>query len=586
MKIITIHPGHNANVGYFEDGACKLILHEEKFNNIKSCVGFPTEALAYLAKKINFSEVDSFVIASDTLLFFDVAKKYFNIYETYRTGSFLKRIIEFIQYKAILRPFVEMVRTGLIKYYFSPKAIREAKEWLHSSFAIPTQKIRSLDHHLAHCLTPIYFFGLQKLRQPILTMSLDGTGDFACAKIFIFDPKTRQVKILSNNYYDASPGLLYARVTKFLGMKGNEHEYKVMGLAAYNTDKKYFQHIYNKLAKIIWLDRKTLTFKSKFNTYVAHHFMQENLRFERFDNVAAAVQRLTEDLVISWIKETIKKTGISTVAFSGGVFMNVKMNQKIVKLPEIKKAYFQPSCGDDSLVIGAAAKQFMDENLDLQPIKTMYLGHEYDNIQVEKFLRQNKYFQKYKIKFVRNIEQEVAKLLAKFNIVARFKGRGEWGARSLCHRAILGNASDLKTFYQVNDAIKMRDFWMPFAPSILDTWAPKYIENWSLYKRKALESTKYMIITFDSTPLAQNHLRAAMHQKDKTLRPQIVAKSDNPDLYQLLKYYEKFSGMGGLLNTSLNLHGYPLVGTLEQAMFTFENSGLKIMAIENYLIHK
>jgi carbamoyltransferase len=132
----------------------------------------------------------------------------------------------------------------------------------------------------------------------------------------------------------------------------------------------------------------------------------------------------------------------------------------------------------------------------------------------------------------------------------------------------------------------MRDFWMPFAPTILDDWASKYIKDWDMIKDKAFDSTKYMIMTFDSTVVAQEHLRAAMHQKDKTLRPQIVSKEDSPLLYKLLKYYEELTGMGGCLNTSLNIHGYPLVGTLEQAIFTFENSGLEYLTLENFLLHK
>ena len=105
-------------------------------------------------------------------------------------------------------------------------------------------------------------------------------------------------------------------------------------------------------------------------------------------------------------------------------------------------------------------------------------------------------------------------------------------------------------------------------------------------KEKASKSFKYMIVTCDSTKLAQKHLKAAIHQKDKTLRPQIISKQDNVEVYNLLKHYENLTGMGGILNTSLNLHGYPLVGTLEQAMFTFGNSGLKYLALENFLLTK
>ena len=113
-----------------------------------------------------------------------------------------------------------------------------------------------------------------------------------------------------------------------------------------------------------------------------------------------------------------------------------------------------------------------------------------------------------------------------------------------------------------------------------------YIKNWDTLKDKVLESSRFMTTAFDSTPLAQKHLIAAIHPKDKTLRPQIINHKMDAGYYRLLKHFERKTGIGGILNTSLNLHGYPLVGTLEQAMFTFENSELKYMAIENYLISK
>jgi carbamoyltransferase len=134
--------------------------------------------------------------------------------------------------------------------------------------------------------------------------------------------------------------------------------------------------------------------------------------------------------------------------------------------------------------------------------------------------------------------------------------------------------------------IKMRDFWMPFAPTILDSYAPKYIKNWDVVGGKMFESLKYMIVTVDATELAKEHLRAAIHQKDYTLRPQIVTEADNKDLYRLLSTYQGLTNMGGFMNTSFNLHGSPLVGTLDQAISTFENSGLRRLTLENFLISK
>lgn len=585
MKIVVIQPGHNATVALFKDGECLNILHEEKFNNIKNYSGWPKESLEYLSKKTTFKDVEIFIFSTIGQLFSSSPTKAPDKWENISSGK-LRKFYDFLEYKTEFKDIFTGIKDYILYNRISPKARQENARWMMKFYQIPKEKIKYFDHHLNHCLTPLFFYGLNKSKDKILLMSLDGAGDYSCSKIYIYDPNGNSLKNISDTGYDSSVGVLYSEMTKFLGMRANEHEYKVMGLAAYVSNEKYYKHIYEKLSEIIWFDEKTLTFQSKFNTNVARLFFRKYFCEERFDNLSAAIQKLTENLVMKWITATIRQTGIRKIALSGGVFMNVKLNQKVLELPELKKVYFQPSASDESIVIGAGCKFFMEEKIEIKAIKSMYLGLEYNNLEVEKFLKENGYFKKYGIEYFEDIELKIADLLSKFIIVARFKGRGEWGARSLCNRAILGNASDLKIFYEVNDMIKMRDFWMPFAPTILSEWADKYIQNWDSIKEKSYESSKYMIVSYNTTLLAQRHLRAAMHQKDKTIRPQIVDKNDNPDLYRLLKYYEKITGMGGFLNTSFNLHGYPLVGTLEQALFTFGNSDLRYLALENYLIKK
>jgi len=585
MKIISIYPGHNATIGYFEDGDCKFIFHEEKFNNIKNFLGFPILALKHLASKININDVDFFVFGQKTQMMLATPTKAVNYFETQSVGRF-RRIFNYLEYKTGLKLLFSGVRNILLEKMVTPKSWNEISVWLEDNYHVPRKKVLTYDHHLAHCLTPLYFYGLAGDSENLLLLSMDGAGDNAFSKVFVYEPKNNLLKKIAESSFDSSIGLLYSEMTKFLGMKVNEHEYKVMGLAAYVSNRKYYQHIYEKLKEIVWLNEETLEFESAFNTNVSRLFFKDHFSFERFDNLAAALQEFTEELVTKWIQATIKKTGINVVAVSGGVFMNVKMNQKIIALPEVKKVYFQPSSGDESLIIGAACKTYLDNSIDLKPIKTMYLGHSYNDNEVKEFLERIGYFDKYQINYFEDIEIEIAKLIADFKIVARFKGQGEWGARSVCNRGILGNASDLKTFYDVNNMIKMRDFWMPFAPTILEEWADRYIENWKTIGEKAYDSMKFMIVTCNATKLAQTHLLAAMHQKDKTIRPQILSKQNNENLYRLLKTFEELTGMGGILNTSFNLHGSPLVGTLEQATFTFENSGLQYLAIENWMIKK
>jgi carbamoyltransferase len=583
MRVLTINNGHNATVGLFEDGECLAVFHEEKFNNKKNYTGVPHNALKHIEKLYGLKTIDRCVFAFEEQVLSEGDAV--GAIEELGMGK-SRQLYSLLEYKINSRKIFRFIRDNMLKWYFTPKAHRILKDLMLKKYKIPEEKIYFTDHHTNHCLSPFYFYKLEDLKTDFLLFSLDGTGDGYCARIYKYKHKKNTMKEISNTPFEQSVGLLYREVTKFLGMKPLEHEYKVMGLAAYVTEEKYYKHIYKEIKKIIWFDKKEANFKSSINTRMSLFFFKEKLVGERFDNLAAAVQKLTKELVIKWVKAYIKKTGIKNIALSGGVFMNVKINQKIVELDEVKKAYFQPSCGDDSLIIGAAAKEFRKEKIPLKPIKTMFLGHEYSNKEVEKYLKQKNIFNKYEVEYFENIEKEIARLVADYKIVPRFKGKGEWGARSLCNRAILGNASDLKTFYRVNDQVKMRDFWMPFAPTMLDSWGGRYIKNWDLYEKKAFDSTKYMILTFDTTDLAREHLRAAIHQKDFTMRPQIVSKEDSEDLYILLKYYEEMTGMGGLLNTSLNIHGYPLVGTLDQALFTLENSGLEYLTLENYLIKK
>lgn len=588
-------PYHNSTVGLFENGKCIEYHHEERFTNQKNYYGFPTKALNYLSKKYNFSKIEAVVIPSTILTWFNPPLKSKTVkktdFFTSISQSFLRTILDSIEYNSSLYLdqkdlFFYIYRKIILENFTSPKAKQNLINILSSKYNIDPKKIYFYDHHTCHAQSVANFYNLYKSNKKTLIFSLDGSGDNYCAKIFILNPKTKKIKLISKTRFDSSIGLLYSQVTKFLGMKPSEHEYKVMGLAAYSTDPKYYLHIYKKLKKIIWLNKKTLSFESKINTNISEIYLRKNLVGERFDNIASALQLLTQELILSWIIQAIKKTKISQIACTGGVFMNVKVNQIIPTYKSVKKVYFMPSSGDESLCHGASTSYYLSKKIETYSDNSMFKGISYTSSQVENFLKKNDYFSKFKISRSKNIEYTIAKLLANFKIVARFTDNAEWGARSLCNRAILANSSDLSSFYKVNDTIKMRDFWMPFAPTILENWASKYIKNWSRLSNKVKDSSRYMITAFDTTTLGQNHLRAAIHQKDKTIRPQIVFKNDNPKLYKLLSYYQKLTGMGGLLNTSFNLHGYPLATTLDQAMFTFQNSDLKYLAIEDFLIQK
>ena len=162
-------------------------------------------------------------------------------------------------------------------------------------------------------------------------------------------------------------------------------------------------------------------------------------------------------------------------------------------------------------------------------------------------------------------------------VIARFSDRMEWGPRGLGNRSILANPSNHKIIRKINNAIKMRDFWMPFGPSILSSRMDDYLEN----PRPA----HYMIEAFNTTT-NRDDLIAAIHPYDFTCRPQTVFEEYNPKYHKLLATFESKTGIGGILNTSFNLHGFPIVFDPQTAIETFKNSKLDILALGNYLIKK
>jgi carbamoyltransferase len=412
---------------------------------------------------------------------------------------------------------------------------------------------------------------------------LDGEGDMLCATVNIYDGKTNSFKKISETDKGASLGYLYALATLYLGMKPNQHEFKVMGLAPY-AKKDKVEETYEKIKDILWVDG--LEFKSKFRMQYADYFFADKMKFTRFDNVAGAVQKLSEELTLKWVSNAIKKTGIKNIALSGGVFMNVKANQRISEMPEVEEMFCVPSAGDESTAIGACMfgyKKYCEQNkLEFKPlaIEDLYLGPEYNQKYVENLIETKNLAKKYKITYLKNVNKEIARLLANGEIVARCSGRSEWGARALGNRSILANPVNGDTIRILNETIKDRDFWMPFTPSIIEEDISKY----SLNPKKI--KAPYMAITFNSTEKARKELPAAMHPYDFTIRPQAVYKSWNPDYHEVISEFKKKTGTGALLNTSFNLHGEPNVLTPEDAFHTVENSSLKYLVLGNYLFEK
>jgi carbamoyltransferase len=210
----------------------------------------------------------------------------------------------------------------------------------------------------------------------------------------------------------------------------------------------------------------------------------------------------------------------------------------------------------------------------------LYWGGTFTDAEVEAALQTCKFEEPVTWRQHDDIEARTAELMTKGEVIARAKGRMEFGARALGNRSILADPRNPKVTRVINEMVKMRDFWMPFAPSVLAERGGEY------YVKPKQAKAPFMILTFDSRPEKVEAFAAATHPFDRTTRPQEVHPSANPDYYRLLKRYEELTGEGIVLNTSFNLHGFPIVYRPQDALDVLNRSGLKHLALGNFLVSK
>ncbi|HLP30756.1 MAG TPA: carbamoyltransferase C-terminal domain-containing protein, partial [Geothrix sp.] len=297
------------------------------------------------------------------------------------------------------------------------------------------------------------------------------------------------------------------------------------------------------------------------------------------DHICAGLQNFTEEFITEWIRGWLKKTGRRKIRLSGGVFMNVKLNKTIGELPEVDDLYVFPSCGDETNALGAAWSYMADHGLaeQIQPLESLYLGPEHSAEAYAKAAEQARVLG-WTVEAPGDIESAVADLLSQGEVVARVHGREEFGARALGNRSILADPTRLNVVRVVNNAIKCRDFWMPFAPSVMSECADRYIHNPKGFV------APYMILAFDSRNTPE--VKAACHPEDGTIRPQVVTKAQNAPYHRILEQFHERTGRGALLNTSFNIHGEPIVSSPADAIDVMQRSGLLHLALGPYLISK
>lgn len=423
-----------------------------------------------------------------------------------------------------------------------------------------------VNHHRAHAASAFFPSGFNEAN----ILSLDGSGGSESGILAVGRGAEMQVlRTISNR---GSWGLMYEAITEKLGFRRHSAEGKVMGLAAYGIPDP------NGLPFVNWDKEIPMIDVAKRRTFIESLKLRkkEDPITDQHKNLAATLQYTLEQAGIRMSEWLFKQTGIRRLCLAGGSALNCSMNGKLALLPWVDEIFIQPAAYDAGTALGAALLVYAEKTGERPNWKMehAYWGPEFTNEDIEITLRG---FQHLSYRHSEDIYSETAQLLKDGKIVGWFQGRSEVGPRALGNRSILADPSRPEMKDRVNNQVKHREPWRPFAPSVLEEATGRYIE-------KPIASP-YMILAFDTKPEVKAEIVSATHI-DGTCRPQTVSRTTNPRYWQLIKSFQDLSGIPAVLNTSYNLDSQPIVNTPQEAIETFLNCGMEAAAIGDFLVFK
>ena len=555
MIILGIADNHDSGAALMIEGKLVAAVNQERIDRDKNSSAFPygaIDAVCSLAR-ISPREID-IVVVGTSYTPSAVLRFAHGFHQKYKKeGQFSKALHGYMLYQSVLR------RTGL------EQIEKKASQWIVqknlSAICPQNPDIFMMDHHEAHAQGAYRTQHLDRC----LVLTLDAMGDGCSATVWQGEKGT--LRRLWDQSGLAAINLFYSRITEVLGFRPLRHEGKITGLAARGVIDS---DLVEEMRRQVSFSNGKFTRMAVWTPASKTDAFWKKIQNTNRDIVAACAQKVLEEVTCAYVEHWIKKTGCGNIALAGGVFANVRLNQKIALLPCVNSIWVLPHMGDGGLAVGAILGQ---NNSTPQSIKDVFWGPKHNKIDKQRAI------QRHSVRIItEDVIEQAVEILCGGGIIARSTGRMEWGPRALGNRSVLACAQDSSITDRLNQKLHRSDF-MPFAPMIREEDASKYLCDIEKYGH----CLSFMTICVHTTPLLQKLAPAIVHI-DGTVRPQLIHKEDQPEIHTLLTRIDEKTGVGVLINTSFNLHEEPIVCTPDESIRAAIAADLDALWLEEKLL--